>query len=156
MEIAEITKLAGPNKRRRRIGRGRGSGSGKTSGRGHKGGGSRSGWRTRGFAEGGQMPLFRRLPKRGFNNFNFRTDYSVVNVSDLEERFDSGTTITPALLKEAGLISNLKLGVKVLGNGELTKKLNVEAAKFSKSAEEKIRSAGGEIKIARPVGPAPE
>jgi large subunit ribosomal protein L15 len=156
MEIAEITKLAGPHKKRRRLGRGRGSGSGKTAGRGHKGGGSRSGWRTRGFAEGGQMPLFRRLPKRGFNNYNFRTDYNVVNVGDLEDRFESGSTITAQLLKEAGLISNVKLGVKVLGNGELTKKLKVEAAKFSKSAEEKIRSAGGEVKVARPVGPAPE
>ncbi|MCP4251760.1 MAG: 50S ribosomal protein L15 [bacterium] len=146
MQIAEITKLAGARKRRRRIGRGRGSGSGKTSGRGHGGGGSRAGWKQRGFAEGGQMPLFRRIPKRGFNNANFRTAYSVVNVGDLDERFEDGANVTPAALVEVGLVRNLKLGVKILGDGVISKKLNVRADRFSKQAAEKIRSAGGEAR----------
>ncbi len=146
MEIAEITRLAGRHKRRKRFGRGMGSGLGKTCGRGHKGGGSRAGWKQRGLAEGGQMPLFRRIPKRGFNNFNFRTTYSVVNVGDLEQRFEAGAKVTPAALVEVGLVRNLKTGVKILGDGTLTKKLTVEAAKFSKQAAEKIKSAGGETK----------
>lgn len=145
MQITEITKLAGRHKRRKRFGRGPGSGLGKTCGRGHKGGGSRAGWKQRGMAEGGQMPLFRRLPKRGFNNYNFQTIYSVVNVGSLEERFEAGAEITPALMVEAGLVRNLRLGVKILGNGELTKKLKVCAAKFSKQAVEKIQAAGGEV-----------
>ena len=145
MQIAEITKLAGRHKRRKRFGRGPGSGLGKTCGRGHKGGGSRAGWKQRGMAEGGQMPLFRRLPKRGFNNYNFQTRYSVVNVGSLEERFEAGTEVTPALMVEAGLVRNLQLGVKVLGDGKLTKRFKICAAKFSKQAVEKIQAAGGEV-----------
>lgn len=91
------------------------------------------------------MPLFRRLPKRGFNNYNFQTLYSVVNVGSLEERFEAGTEVTPALMVEAGLVRNLRLGVKILGDGQLTKKLKICAAKFSKQAVEKIQAAGGEV-----------
>ena len=147
MDITEITRLAGAHKRRKRVGRGPGSGLGKTSGRGHKGGGSRAGWKQRGFAEGGQMPLFRRLPKRGFSNVNFRTAFHVVNVGDLEERFEDGAHVTGEALVESRLVRDLKLGVKILGDGMLTKKLTVEAAKFSKQAAEKIRTAGGEVKV---------
>ncbi len=146
MYIAEITKLAGAHKRRKRVGRGRGSGCGKTCGRGHNGGGSRSGWKQRGFAEGGQMPLFRRLPKRGFSNAKFRTEYTVVNVGDLEEYFEAGTHVTPVLLAETGLVRNLKRGIKILGDGALSKKLTVEANRFSKQAAEKVRAAGGETR----------
>ena len=147
MEIGEITRLAGAHKRRKRVGRGRASGQGKTCGRGHKGGGSRAGWKQRGFAEGGQMPLFRRLPKRGFSNANFRICYSVVNVGDLDEYFEAGTHVTPQLLLETRLVRNLKRGIKILGDGALSKKLTVEATRFSKQAAEKIRAAGGESKI---------
>ncbi|MHC4233835.1 MAG: 50S ribosomal protein L15 [Planctomycetota bacterium] len=147
MNIAEITRLAGAHKRRKRVGRGRAAGQGKTCGRGHNGGGSRSGWRQRGFAAGGQMPLFRRLPKRGFNNANFRTEYSVVNVADLGECFEDGTHVTPQLLVEAGLVRDLKRGIKILGDGTLSEKLVVEASRFSKQAAEKIAAAGGEIKV---------
>ncbi len=147
MDITEITKLAGAEKRRKRVGRGRGSGHGKTSGRGHKGFGQRSGSGTRGFQEGGQMQLFRRLPKRGFNNALFATRYSVINVASLDERFENGAHVTPQALVEAGLVRNLKMPIKVLGNGELKKKFKVDAAKFSKSAEEKIKAAGGEARV---------
>jgi len=147
MNIAEITKLAGAHRRRKRIGRGQGSGNGKTAGRGHKGGGSRAGWKRRGFAEGGQMPLFRRLPKRGFSNVQFETRYHIVNVGALEERFDAGTRVTGQAMVEAGLIRDLSRGVKILGDGSLSKKLTVEAARFSKQAAEKIQAAGGEVKV---------
>lgn len=146
MELSEITKLAGHDKRRMRVGRGRGSGHGKTCGRGSKGFGSRSGWGQRGMHEGGQMPTFRRLPKRGFTNAAFKTVYSVVNIESLEERFDSGAHVTPQSLAAVGLIRNLRFPVKILGNGNLTKKLTVDAAKFSRSAEEKIKAAGGEVR----------
>jgi len=144
MELAEILKQAGAHKKRKRVGRGPGSGLGKTCGRGHKGAGSRAGSKRMSMGEGGQMPLFRRLPKRGFSNFAFRTTYSVVNVSDLESRFEAGAHVTTEAILEAGLIRNLHHKVKILGDGELTKKLKVEAAKFSKAAAEKITSAGGE------------
>ena len=147
MELADITRLAGRNKRRRRVGRGPGSGRGKTCGRGHKGGGSRAGWKTRGMAEGGQMPIFRRLPKRGFNNAKFGTRFNVVNVAVLEQRFEPGARVTAAALSDAGLIRRKNLGVKVLGEGVLTKALTVEAAKFSKQAAEKIAAAGGEARV---------
>lgn len=147
MNIAEITSLAGANKRRKRVGRGRGSGSGKTCGRGHKGAGQRSGFRRRGMQEGGQMPTFRRIPKRGFSNVQFATTYSIVNVGLLESRFANGAHVTLQSLLEAGLIRNLHHRVKILGNGELNKKLTVDAAKFSKSAMEKIQAAGGEARV---------
>jgi large subunit ribosomal protein L15 len=128
---------------RRRIGRGIGSGSGKTSGRGHKGQGARSGYSRKPGHEGGQMPIYRRLPKRGFTNARFRTDYTVVNVGALGV-FESGTTIDLDAVLDHGLASlNTRL-LKILGNGELTAKLTVRAQKFSKSAREKIEAAGGQ------------
>lgn len=148
MNLTDITQLAGADKRRKRRGRGRGSGLGKTSGRGHKGGGQRSGWGIRGMQEGGQMPTFRRLPKRGFSNVQFATRYQIVNVGDLEERFDVGTHVTTQALHALGLIRSAKEPVKVLGGGAISKKLTVEAAKFSASAREKITSAGGEARQA--------
>jgi len=144
MELSEILKLAGPHKRRKRIGRGAGSGHGKTSGRGHKGAGSRAGSTSVSMSEGGQMPLFRRVPKRGFSNFLFRTVYHVVNVGQLNDRFEDGAHVTPESLLDAGLIRNLRNKVKVLGDGELKRKLKVEVGAFSKSAAQKIESAGGE------------
>jgi len=147
MQIADITKLAGRSKKRRRVGRGTSSGHGKTCGRGTKGGGARSGWKRRGMAEGGQMPLFRRLPKRGFNNANFTTRFNIVNVGDLQECFDAGAHVTPAALFEVGLIRRKNLAVKVLGEGSLSKVLTVEAAKFSKQARDKIQAAGGQAKL---------
>lgn len=146
MNITEITTLAGRHKRRRRIGRGCGSGMGKTCGRGQKGGGSRSGWKQRGLQEGGQMPTFRRIPKRGFSNVRFAVRYSVINVADLDERFQPGAHVTAATLRVVGLLRNLALPVKVLGDGELKKKLIVEAVKFSESARRKIEAAGGEAR----------
>ncbi|MCK4658735.1 MAG: 50S ribosomal protein L15 [Phycisphaerae bacterium] len=147
MDIAEITKAAGRDKKRRRVGRGRGSGMGKTSGRGSNGCGSRAGWTARGMAEGGQMPLFRRIPKRGFSNADFRRVYSIVNIADLEERFEVGDHVTRQALVEAGLLRSVRVDVKILGNGELSKKLIVEASRFSKSAMDKITKVGGEAKI---------
>ena len=149
MNITEITKLAGADKRRKRIGRGRGSGHGKTSGRGNKGAGQRSGWKQRGMQEGGQMPSFRRIPKRGFNNALFTTKYHIVNVSALEERCKAGAHVTLQALLELGLIRNTKMPVKILGDGILSKKLTVDATKFSRTAREKIQSAGGEAREIR-------
>jgi len=154
MDITQIMNLAGRHKRRRRLGRGHGSGSGKTCGRGHNGGGSRAGWKRRGMAEGGQMPIFRRLPKRGFNNADFETRYNIVNVSDLERCFDAGESVCEAALFAAGLIRRKNLALKVLGDGGLTKALTVEAAKFSKQALEKITAAGGQAKVVQSTGAA--
>ena len=131
---------------RKRVGRGPGSGTGKTSGKGHKGQNARSGGGVRPGFEGGQLPLFRRLSKRGFNNYNFRTVYATVNVGDLE-RFKEGTTVTKELLIEAGLVKKELDGIKVLGNGELTKKLTVKADKFSSTAKEKIENVGGTTEV---------
>lgn len=142
----EITSVAGKNKTRRRVGRGRGSGQGKTCGRGHKGAGSRAGAKSLTLSEGGTMPLFRRLPKRGFNNVQFATRCQVVNVSQLE-RFDDGAVVGLQELSDAGLVDNLKSRVKILGSGELTKKLEVTAHRFSKSAEQKIAASGGSTKV---------
>ena len=147
MLSSEITAIAGAYKKRRRIGRGKGSGSGKTCGRGHKGCGSRPGSSARPTYEGGQMPLFRRLPKRGFSNYNFATRYEIVNISQLERLFDENSSIDVQGLVSAGLIDSVKSKVKVLGDGELTKKLNVVAHKFSKSAEQKISGCGGVAKV---------
>lgn len=147
MMIHEITPTAGSHKKRKRIGRGPGSGHGKTAGRGHKGAGSRSGatGSIRASREGGQMAWFRRIPKRGFSNAQFTTLYAVVNVGALDARFDSGAEVNPEMLVKAGLIRDTKLPVKVLGSGETTKKLQVTAAAFSKSAAEKIANAGGTV-----------
>ena len=145
MMIHEITAQVGKHKRRKRIGRGIGSGLGKTAGRGHKGAGARSGWSgsIRASREGGQMPLFRRIPKRGFSNFNFRTEYYIVNIKALDSRFEDGAEVNPDMLVKVGLIPNTRLPVKVLGEGETKKKLSVTAGKFSKAAEEKLQKAGG-------------
>ena len=133
-------------KTRKRVGRGAGSGLGKTSGKGHKGQNARSGGGVRPGFEGGQLPLFRRLSKRGFNNYNFRTVYATVNVGDLE-RFEEGTTVTKELLIEVGLVKKELDGIKVLGNGELTKKLTVKANKFSSTAKTKIENVGGTTEV---------
>ena len=143
----EITMIAGRNKKRKRIGRGKGSGHGKTCGRGHKGCGSRPGSTIRATYEGGQMPLFRRMPKRGFNNYNFARRYEIVNVSQLEMVFADGSAIDVTELAGVGLVDSPKSRVKILGDGELTKKLEVVAHKFSKSAEQKISNCGGTVKV---------
>ena len=142
----EITSVAGKSKARKRLGRGPGTGQGKTCGRGHKGAGSRAGSTSVSLFEGGQMPLFRRIPKRGFSNYKFAVRYEVVNVSQLE-RFDEGAYIDVEKLSDAGLIDGLKSKVKILGDGELTKKLQVTAHKFSKTAEQKIMASGGTAKV---------
>jgi len=142
----EITSIAGKNKGRKRVGRGRGSGHGKTCGRGHKGAGSRAGSTSLSAFEGGQMPLFRRLPKRGFSNYNFASRYEIVNVSQLE-RFDDGAEIGVEQLSDAGLVDSRRSRVKILGDGRLTKRLEITANKFSKAAEEKIVNCGGKVKV---------
>ncbi len=142
----EITSVPGKHKARRRVGRGTATGRGKTCGRGHKGGGSRAGSSSVSLYEGGQMPLFRRLPKRGFSNYKFETRYKIINVSQLE-RFDEGAAVGVEQLSNAGLIDSLKNKVKILGDGELTKKLQVTAHKFSKTAEQKIVASGGTAKV---------
>ncbi len=145
MKIHELRPADGAVKTPKRVGRGVGSGIGKTSAKGHKGQKARSGSKKNGF-EGGQMPLARRLPKRGFFN-HFAKEYTIINISDLNG-LEDGTEVSVAQLKELGLISKIeKDGLKVLGNGELTKKLTVKAAKFSKSAEEAIRNAGGIVEV---------
>ena len=146
MELNSLKYTKGSNKTRNRVGRGTSSGNGKTSGRGQKGQNSRSGGGVRVGFEGGQNPLVFRIAKRGFNNYEFATRYAVINISDLE-KFEEGTEITPELLKEMGIVKDMKDGLKVLGNGELTKKLTVSANKFSKVAKEKIENAGGKAKV---------
>lgn len=146
MKLHELSPNPGSVSSRKRVGRGPGSGLGKTSGKGHKGQNARSGGGVRVGFEGGQLPLFRRLSKRGFNNYEFRTVYATVNVSDLN-RFEDGITVTPELLIETGLVKKELDGIKVLGNGELTKKLVVKANKFSESAKEKIENNGGKAEV---------
>ena len=141
MDLSSLKLTPGSRKTKKRLGRGVGSGWGKTSGRGHKGAGSRSGSKRRAWFEGGQMPLQRRIPKFGFYS-PFRTEYSVVNVDQLENLKDV-TEINPEVLRELGLIRNFNKPVKILGQGELKKKLVIKAHKFSKSATEKIEKAGG-------------
>jgi large subunit ribosomal protein L15 len=131
---------------KKRVGRGQGSGNGKTAGRGHKGAQSRSGYSFKRGFEGGQMPLHRRVPKRGFHN-PFRTEYAVVNLDMLADRFDADTVITPELLRERGLIHGTRQPIKVLARGDVSKKLTVRAHKFSGKAAEKIAAAGGTIEV---------
>ena len=145
MKIHELTPAPDSNKAVKRIGRGHGSGNGKTAGKGHKGQNARSGGGVRIGFEGGQMPLVRRIPKRGFNNI-FATKYAIINVSDLN-KFTDGTVVDTELLVAAGLVKKVNDGVKVLGNGDLTAKVTVKAAKFSKSAIEKIEKAGGKAEV---------
>ncbi len=144
MKLDEILKSAHKRKSRKRVGRGTGSGHGKTCGRGHKGYGSRSGARRRYNYEGGQTPALTRTPKRGFSNAQFRREYQIVNLAALE-KFQDGDEVTPTQMLQAGLIDSTEAPVKILGNGELTKKLKVTADKFSASAAEKIESTGGEV-----------
>ncbi|SET73403.1 LSU ribosomal protein L15P [Oceanobacillus limi] len=145
MKLHELKASEGTRKNRNRVGRGMSSGNGKTSGRGHKGQNARSGGGTRPGFEGGQMPLFQRLPKRGFTNIH-RKEFAIVNLDALN-RFEDGTEITPELLLEEGVVSNLKAGLKVLGNGSVEKKVTVKAHKFSASAKEAIEAAGGKVEV---------
>ncbi|MEO4055244.1 50S ribosomal protein L15 [Solibacillus sp. CAU 1738] len=145
MKLHELKPAEGSRKVRNRVGRGIGSGNGKTAGKGHKGQNARSGGGVRPGFEGGQNPLFRRLPKRGFTNIN-RKEYAIVNL-DVLNRFEDGAEVTAALLLETGVVSNEKAGIKVLGHGTLTKKLTVKAHKFSASAKEAIENAGGTTEV---------
>ncbi|HHT9110227.1 MAG TPA: 50S ribosomal protein L15 [Candidatus Brocadiaceae bacterium] len=146
MNLNDIKAIPSKRKYKKRVGRGRGSGMGKTSCRGGKGATARSGNETSVQFEGGQTPLFRRLPKRGFNNALFKKRYAIVNISDFV-CFEMGTQVDIDKLKEAGIVKNVLDGVKVLGDGEITNSLTVTAHKFSKSAIEKIKAAGGEVKV---------
>ncbi|MCL1950842.1 MAG: 50S ribosomal protein L15 [Turicibacter sp.] len=145
MKLHELTYTEGSRKDRKRIGRGHGSGQGKTAGKGHKGQNARSGGGVRLGFEGGQTPLFRRLPKRGFTNFT-RKEFAIVNLDQLNQ-FEEGTIVTPELLMETGMVKKLYSGIKILAQGNLEKKLTVKASKFSKTAEEKIGALGGTIEV---------
>ena len=145
MKLHELKPAAGSRKERNRVGRGTGSGNGKTAGKGHKGQNARSGGGVRLGFEGGQTPLFRRLPKRGFTNVN-RKDYAVVNIDTLN-RFEEGAEVTPELLIESGVVKSEKVGIKILANGNVEKKLTVKAHKFSAAAKEAIEAAGGKIEV---------
>lgn len=146
MKLHELSPAAGSTKARKRIGRGAGSGQGKTAGKGHKGQKARAGRGMRPGFEGGQMPLQRRLPKRGFNNI-FRTEMAIVNLSALDKAFEAGETVTVDALVAKGLVKKVLDGVKVLGNGELSKALTVQANAFSESAKQKIEAAGGKAEV---------
>ena len=145
MKLHELKAPAGSSKALKRKGRGTATGQGKTAGRGMNGQNSRSGGGVRLGFEGGQMPLYRRIPKRGFTNI-WGTEYAIVNVKDLN-RFEDGTEVTPELLKEAGLVKKMLDGVKILGDGAVEKKLTVKASKFTKTAQEKIEAAGGKVEV---------
>lgn len=146
MELSTLSPAKGSNKKKFRVGRGHGSGNGKTSGKGHKGQKARSGGGVRPGFEGGQMPLYRRLPKRGFKNRNTK-HIIAINLAHLNNAFENGDTVDIAALKSKGLLSNPRDGVKILGQGELEKKLHVKVNYFSKSAAEKIKAAGGEAEV---------
>ena len=146
MKLHELAPAEGSKKEHFRVGRGHGSGNGKTAGKGHKGQNARSGGGVRPGFEGGQMPLYRRLPKRGFNNARFATNYAIVNVSELNV-FEDGAVVDAAALVESGLVNDQCDGIKILGNGEISKKLTVHAAAFSQSAKEKIEAAGGKAEV---------
>jgi large subunit ribosomal protein L15 len=145
MKLHELRPAEGARKSPKRVGRGTGSGLGRNSGKGEKGQNSRTGGGVRPGFEGGQMPLYRRLPKRGFTNI-FAKEYAVINLDRLND-FEDGTVVTPELLLEKRIINKVKDGVKILGNGELTKNLTIKATKFSKSAAEKIEAAGGKVEV---------
>jgi large subunit ribosomal protein L15 len=147
MMLNDITTAAGRHKRRKRVGRGESSGHGKTCGRGNKGCQARSGGGVRPLTEGGQMPTFRRLPKRGFSNFNFRTEYHVVNVGDLDKHFTDGATVDLEALRHAGLVRGVDPVVKLLGDGTLSKKLSVSVHAASAAARSAIEKAGGTLNL---------
>ena len=146
MKLNELKKNEGATFRKKIVGRGRGSGLGKTSGRGQKGQNARSGGGVSPVFEGGQLPLYRRLPKRGFSNHDFKTVYAVINVGDLNV-FNDGDVVTPALLKEKGIVKKQLNGIKVLGNGTLEKKLTIQAHRFSSSALRKIEESGSKAEV---------
>ena len=146
MKLHELSPAQGSKKSVKRIGRGTASGQGKTSGKGQKGAKSRSGYSRRPGFEGGQMPLQRRVPKRGFNNI-FATEYAIINVSSLEKKFEVGATVDAQALIEAGVIKKALDGVKILDNGEITKAINVKVAAISESAKAKIEAAGGKVEV---------
>ncbi|HIW85952.1 MAG TPA: 50S ribosomal protein L15 [Candidatus Eubacterium faecipullorum] len=146
MKLHELSPAEGSKKAVKRIGRGAGSGQGKTAGKGHKGAKARSGYSRQAGFEGGQMPLQRRVPKRGFNNI-FRTEYAVVNLSSLEERFEAGATVDAESLKACGLIKKELDGIKVLARGEVTKALNIKVNAVSEAAKAKIEAAGGTVEV---------
>ena len=146
MKLNELQRNIGATQKKKRVGRGPGSGLGKTSGRGQKGQKARSGGGVNPVFEGGQLPLYRRIPKRGFKNAMFKTRYAVINLDELNA-FEDGTVVTPALLKETGIIKNQLDGIKVLGNGKLEKKLTIQANKFSTSALEKIKESGSKAEV---------
>lgn len=146
MKLHELKRNEGATFAKKRVGRGPGSGLGKTSGKGHKGQNARSGGGVSPIFEGGQLPLYRRLPKRGFSNAEFKITYAVINLDDLN-KFEEGTVVTPELLKETGMIKNSLCGIKVLGEGELTAKITIKANKFSKSALEKIEKSGSKAEV---------
>jgi large subunit ribosomal protein L15 len=143
MMIHDITEKVGRHKLRKRVGRGRSSGMGKTSGRGHKGAASRAGYSRRAYFEGGQMSFVRRIPKRGFTNATFRQHFHVVNLKAIDAHFDAGVEVDAAALFQAGIIRDVSLPLKVLAEGNLTKKITITAAKFSAAAKTKIEAAGG-------------
>ena len=155
MNLNDVHRGIKKHKRRKRVGRGTGSGRGKTCGRGHKGQGSRAGYSVHPTFEGGQMPLVRRIPKRGFHN-RFALTVAIVNLGDLQERFDDGAEVTPESLRETNLANGRYDLLKVLGNGELTKKLKISAHRFSRSALEKIEKAGGEAVVLPGKAPVPK
>lgn len=146
MKLHELSPVYGATKSPKRKGRGAGSGNGKTAGKGHKGQNARSGGGVRPGFEGGQMPLQRRIPKRGFTNI-FATKYTIVNLDDINERFEDGAVIDGIMLKQIGLVSKFNDGIKILGNGEITKKFTIKATAFSTSAKEKIEKAGGKAEV---------
>ena len=146
MKLHELEKNIGATHAKKRVGRGPGSGLGKTSGKGQKGQKARSGASINPVFEGGQLPLYRRIPKRGFSNAKFKTRYAVINLGQLNV-FEDGTVVTPALLKDTGIIKNQLDGIKVLGTGKLEKKITIQASKFSVSAEEKIKEAGSKAEV---------
>jgi large subunit ribosomal protein L15 len=146
MKLHELKYNEGSKKNRKRLGRGSSSGTGKTSGKGHKGQKARSGGGVRVGFEGGQLPLFRRIPQRGFSNYKFKIRYATINISDLN-RFEDGTTVSPELIKEIGMVTKQLDGIKILGNGKLAKKLTVRAHKFSFTAKEKIEAVGGKVEV---------
>ena len=146
MDLSNLKPAKGSKHSKKRVCRGHGTGQGVQAGRGHKGAKSRSGFKFKRGFEGGQMPLHRRIPKRGFHNL-FRTEYAVVNLDTLAERFDAGTTVTPELLAERGLINSARRPIKVLARGDIAKKLTVRAHKFSGKAAEKIAAAGGAAEV---------
>jgi large subunit ribosomal protein L15 len=153
MDLSDLKPSAGSKKNRKRVGRGHGTGQGAQAGRGHKGAQSRSGFKFKRGFEGGQMPLHRRVPKRGFHNA-FRVEYAVVNLDVLSERFDAGTVVTPELLRERGIVRGARQPIKVLARGDVSKQLTVRAHKFSGKAAEKISAAGGSAEVLAVQGPA--